>query len=33
MVVVETGLAADGAVEVRPVEGDLAEDDLVVVGR
>jgi hypothetical protein len=33
LVVVETGLAADGAVEVRPVEGDLAEDDLVVVGR
>ena len=33
VVVVETGLAADGAVEVRPVEGDLAEDDLVVVGR
>jgi hypothetical protein len=33
IVVVETGLAADGAVEVRPVEGDLAEDDLVVVGR
>ncbi|MGY1714478.1 hypothetical protein ACI78R_08480 [Geodermatophilus sp. SYSU D01106] len=32
-VVVETGLAADGAVEVRPVEGDLEEDDLVVVGR
>jgi hypothetical protein len=33
VVVVETGLAAEGAVEVRPVEGDLAEDDLVVVGR
>jgi hypothetical protein len=33
LVVVETGLAADGAVEVRPVDGDLAEDDLVVVGR
>ena len=33
LVVVETGLAADGAVEVRPVRGDLAEDDLVVVGR
>ncbi|WP_369140837.1 hypothetical protein [Modestobacter versicolor] len=33
LVVVETGLAADGAVEVRPVDGDLVEDDLVVVGR
>ena len=33
LVVVETGLAADGAVEVRPVEGDLDEGDLVVVGR
>jgi hypothetical protein len=33
IVVVETGLAADGAVEVRPVDGDLAEGDLVVVGR
>ncbi|RZU30673.1 hypothetical protein [Blastococcus saxobsidens] len=33
LVVVETGLAADGAVEVRPLEGDLEEDDLVVVGR
>ncbi|WP_432509190.1 efflux RND transporter periplasmic adaptor subunit [Kineococcus auxinigenes] len=33
IVVVETGLAADGAVEVRPLEGELAEGDLVVVGR
>ena len=33
LVVVETGLAADGAVEVRPIEGDLEEGDLVVVGR
>ncbi len=33
IVVVETGLAAEGAVEVRPVRGELAEDDLVVVGR
>ena len=33
LVVVETGLAADGAVEVRPVEGELAEGDLVVTGR
>lgn len=33
LVVVETGLAADGAVEVRAVEGDLEEGDLVVVGR
>ena len=32
-VVVETGLAADGAVEVRPVEGELTRGDLVVVGR
>ncbi|WP_254409450.1 hypothetical protein [Streptomyces sp. AC495_CC817] len=32
-VVVETGLAAKGAVEVTPVEGELAEGDLVVVGR
>jgi hypothetical protein len=32
LVVVETGLAASGAVEVRPVDGDLAEGDLVVVG-
>ncbi|WP_299951854.1 hypothetical protein [uncultured Modestobacter sp.] len=33
LVVVETGLAADGAVEVRPVEDELADGDLVVVGR
>ncbi|MGY1749044.1 hypothetical protein [Modestobacter sp. SYSU DS0511] len=33
LVVVETGLAADGAVEVRPVDDDLGEGDLVVVGR
>lgn len=33
LVVVEPGLAAKGAVEVTPVEGKLAEDDLVVVGR
>lgn len=33
LVEVETGLAADGAVEVRAVDGDLAEGDLVVVGR
>ncbi|GAB7191450.1 hypothetical protein NUM3379_21570 [Kineococcus sp. NUM-3379] len=33
LVVVETGLAAEGAVEVRPVRGQLAEGDLVVVGR
>lgn len=33
LVLVETGLAAEGAVEVRPVEGELAEGDLVVVGR
>jgi len=33
LVGVETGLAADGAVEVRPVDGDLGEGDLVVVGR
>ncbi|MGY5883407.1 hypothetical protein [Modestobacter lacusdianchii] len=33
LVVVETGLAADGAVEVRPVDDDLADGDLVVVGR
>lgn len=32
LVVVETGLAASGAVEVRAVRGDLAEGDLVVVG-
>ena len=33
LVEVETGLAADGAVEVRPLDDDLAEGDLVVVGR
>ncbi|MGX1933783.1 hypothetical protein [Microbacterium resistens] len=33
MVVVETGLAARGAVEVRPTEGALEKGDLVVVGR
>ena len=34
LVDVETGLAADGSVEVRPVEsGELEEGDLVVVGR
>ncbi|KQS63660.1 hypothetical protein ASG41_17905 [Modestobacter sp. Leaf380] len=33
LVVVETGLAADGAVEVRPTDGDLGEGDLVVAGR
>ncbi len=33
LVVVETGLAADGAVEVRAVDGGLEEGDLVVVGR
>ncbi|NDI50001.1 hypothetical protein [Goekera deserti] len=33
LVVVETGLAAEGAVEVRPVDGELAEGDLVVAGR
>lgn len=33
LVVVETGLSAAGAVEIRPIEGELAEDDLVVVGR
>lgn len=32
-VVVKTGLAARGAVEVKPVEGELEEGDLVVVGR
>lgn len=32
MVVVETGLAAKGAVEVTPVRGKLEKDDLVVVG-
>lgn len=33
IVVVETGLAAKGAVEVTPVDEDLDEGDLVVVGR
>ncbi|NEK84586.1 hypothetical protein GCU60_02235 [Blastococcus saxobsidens] len=33
LVAVETGLAADGAVEVRAEDGDLEEGDLVVVGR
>jgi hypothetical protein len=33
IVVVETGLAAKGAVEVTPVEDELDEGDLVVVGR
>lgn len=33
MVVVKTGLAASGAVEVTPVEGTLKKGDLVVVGR
>lgn len=33
LVVVETGLAADGSVEVRPVDGGIEEGDLVVVGR
>jgi hypothetical protein len=33
LVGVETGLAASGAVEVRPVDGELAEGDLVVVAR
>jgi multidrug efflux pump subunit AcrA (membrane-fusion protein) len=33
LVTVETGLAADGAVEIRPTGGDLGEGDLVVVGR
>ncbi|MGO1256130.1 MAG: hypothetical protein ACTHY8_07350 [Microbacterium gubbeenense] len=32
LVVVETGLAAEGYVEVTPAEGDLGEGDLVVVG-
>jgi multidrug efflux pump subunit AcrA (membrane-fusion protein) len=32
-VVVKTGLAAKGAVEVTAVDGDLEEGDLVVVGR
>lgn len=33
LVVVETGLAAKGAVEVAPVDGELDEGDLVVVGK
>lgn len=33
LVEVETGLAAAGYVEVTPVDGELAEGDLVVVGR
>jgi hypothetical protein len=33
LITVETGLAADGAVEVKPVEGSLSPGDLVVVGR
>lgn len=33
LVGVETGLAASGAVEVRPVDGELAAGDLVVVAR
>ncbi|SDP03944.1 hypothetical protein SAMN05660199_03081 [Klenkia soli] len=33
LVTVETGLAADGAVEIRPTDGNLGEGDLVVVGR
>ncbi len=33
LVVVETGLAAQGSVEVRPIEDPLDEGDLVVVGR
>lgn len=32
-VTVETGLAAGGLVEITPIDGDLAEGDLVVVGR
>lgn len=32
-VTVETGLAADGLVEITPIEGEVAEGDLVVVGR
>lgn len=32
-VTVETGLAADGLVEITPTDGELAEGDLVVVGR
>lgn len=33
LIEVETGLAADGFVEITPVDGKLEEDDLVVVGR
>lgn len=33
LVVVETGLAAEGAVEVTAIEGELSEGDLVVVGQ
>jgi hypothetical protein len=33
LVTVETGLAADGAVEIRPSGGTVGEGDLVVVGR
>ncbi|MDF2990165.1 MAG: hypothetical protein K0S37_679 [Microbacterium sp.] len=33
LVRVETGLAAQGAVEVKPLDGELNEGDLVVVGR
>ena len=33
LVVVRSGLATPGAVEVTPVEGELAEGDLVVVGK
>lgn len=33
LVLVETGLAARGAVEIRPLDGELEEGDLVVVGR
>lgn len=33
LVTVETGLAAGGYVEVTPVDGELSEGDLVVVGR
>lgn len=33
LVVVDTGLAADGAVQITPTDGELDEGDLVVVGR
>lgn len=33
IVIVETGLAVPGAVEVTPIDGELDEGDLVVVGR